>query len=291
MVAGASTVERRAELMVDSPDGQRSVRLQSGSTYLGRGEDAQILLPDDILEARHLEFDWDGAELWLIYLGKGVRPVVNGQLTAERQLASGDVIEIGDAKIRVRILRRNIPGGAAADAPAAAGEVPAESAPEQAPVAPPRELPPEERVRLEYTVHQLVQQRRRGTIIVAALVAFFGVMWFFIIPGNTFMMAISLLIILGSVSAFLFPVHYKLTDAGVEIRGVLLRDSKKWTRFERYVIYPDAVQLLVSQRSLRGRVVKGSLVYFRDNRDEVLAVVREKLGDKAIMAKGTAPRS
>lgn len=298
VAVSGSAVERRADLSVEGPGGQQTFRLKSGSTFLGSGEESQIRLTDDVLEAKHLEFDWDGAELWVIYLGKGIRPAVNGQLTSERQLSSGDEIEIGDNKLRVRILRRNVPGSPAGQTAAAPGVLPqaGEDRPaapqaESPPAAPPRELAPEERVRLEYTVHQLTQQPRKGALIVSALLLFFVVMWVYIIPGNTLMMAVSVAVILGSVSAFLFPVHYRITDAGVEIRGVLLRDNKKWTRFERYFVYPDAVQLLVSQRSLRGRVVKGTLVYFRGNRDEILSVVREKLGDKEVLAKGTAKRS
>lgn len=294
MAADATVVERRAELLVETGDGQRSFRLDTGSTFLGRGEDVQIRLADEVVEARHLEFDWDGAELWLIHLGKGIRPVVNGQLTAERQLASGDVIEIGDARLKVRILRRNVPGRAAvqtdAPSPDAAAAVAPEPQAEAAP-SPTRELPPEERVRLAYSVHQLRQRPRKGAVIVASLVLFLVLMWVYIIPGDIMMMTVSVVIMAGSVSAFLFPVHYRITDAGVEIRGVLLRDNKKWTRFERYIVYPDAVQLLVSQRSLRGRIIKGTLVFFRGNRDEVLSVVREKLGDKEVKAKQPAKRS
>jgi pSer/pThr/pTyr-binding forkhead associated (FHA) protein len=299
VAVSGSGVERRAELILDAPGGQQTLRVKTGSTFLGRGEESDISLADDVLEAKHLEFDWDGTELWLIYLGKGIRPAVNGQLSAERQLANGDEIEIGETKLKVRILRRNVSGrattgaaagtGASTQAPAAASEAP--QVKEEALPPPPRELPPEERVRLEYTVHQVKQQPRKGAVIIGSLLFFFAVMWLWIIPGNTLMMAVSMLVILGSVSAFLFPVHYKITDAGVEIRGVLLRDNKKWTRFERYVVYPDAVQLLVSQRSLRGRVVKGTLVYFSGNRDEVMSVVREKLGDKEVIAKSPAKRS
>jgi pSer/pThr/pTyr-binding forkhead associated (FHA) protein len=284
-------VERRAELLIKDAGGERAFRLSTGSTFLGRGEEAQIRLPEDILEPKHVEFDWDGTELWLIYLGNGIRPLVNGELAAERQLHSGDAIEIGEASLRVRILRRNVAGREVDPVPVVA-ETASKPVPEPDAVpAPPLEIPPEERIRAQYTVHQLRQQRRRGTMMVAGLVVFFTLMWFFIIPGNTAMLAISVFVILGSVSAFLFPVHYKLTDAGVEIRGVLIRDNKKWTRFERYIVYPDAVQLLVPQRSLRGRVVKGTLVYFHDNKDQVMSVIREKLGEMPAKSKTPAPRS
>jgi len=290
-------VERRAELIIQSPgEPDRTYRLTHGSTYVGTGADDGIKLDDEILVPKHLELDWDGAELWVIYLGNGVRPLVNGQLAAEAQLKSGDQLEIGEHQLRIRILRRTVRGSAdqaapAADVPdeAAASPVPAgdaaqgRQAAEVAPAAPAWVSSVDEPALLEFSVHLLREQPRKGAIVGAGLVAFFLLMWFVIIPGNTMLMMISMFILLGSVGAFLFPLHYRLTDSRVEIRGFPLRDRKAWTRFVRYVEFPDAVQLLVPQRDFRGRVIKGSLIYYGNHRDEIMEIVRSKV------AKGGPP--
>lgn len=280
-------VERRAELQVQTKKGSLSFRLSDGSTFLGSSGDADIALEDEVLEPRHLEFDWDGAELWLIYLGSGVRPAVGGELVSETRLYSGDQVEIGEISIRVRILRRRIAGRPAGRTPDAAvpgtavpagGEDTAETGVPQAGAEGAAEpAPPEEQVLLEYSVHQLTQNPRKSALVGGLLAVFLILLWFFVIPNNPTLLLVSIGVILASVSAFVFPMHYRLTEAGVEIRGVFIRDFKRWSRFQRYKAYPDAVQLLVSQRSIRGRIVKGTLIYFKDNRDEVMAIIENKI--------------
>jgi hypothetical protein len=263
-----------------------TVRLTTGSTYVGKGQDSTIRFADDTLEDRHLEIDWDGVELWLIYLGKGSRPLVNGQLSAEAQLQSGDRVEIGEHGFRVRILRRNRPGGApVSEAALPQAETPTTETTGEAPAAQAssRPLSPDEQVLLEFTVHQLKEQPRKAAVIGIGLLAFFSLLWFVIIPGQTSLVVIAMFILIATVGAFVFPLHYRLTEAGVEIRGFPVRDRKRWSRFASHVEYPDAVQLLLSQKDIRGRVLKGSLVYYGEHKDRVLEIVRERV-PKGIVA-------
>ena len=286
-------VERRAELILSDEAGG-TVRLRAGSTYIGRGEAADIRIDDPAMEDKHLELDWDGKELWLIHLGQGPRPQVNEGLVAEALLQSGDTVSIGDQTIRVRILRRGRPAPAdepatgagptpdeppAAEEPAEAGETDPDAA-----AAPPVEPSPDDQVLLEYSVHLIRDQPRRGLLVGAGLLLFFLLMWFFVIPGNVFFMFVAVIVIVGSVGAFVFPLRYRITEAGVEIQGTPIRDRKRWSRFEQHVVFPDAVQLLLPQTDIRGRIVKGSLIYFGDHREEVMAIVRERV------PKGGPPR-
>lgn len=274
-------VERRAELLLDQAEGEaRSFRLPEGSTYLGSGQDAAIRLEDETLEARHLELDWDGTELWLIFLGQGERPQVNGKLVSEAQLKSGDQLEVAGRTLRVRILRRTRPATEAEiQAGLATGPEPeapvAPPAPPEPP--PPPEARPEDQVLLEYSVHLLRDQPKRGLVVALGMMVFLVLMGLWATPGNPAMLLVGLAILVGSVGAFLFPLRYRLTEAGVEIRGFPVRDNKRWRRFASYVEYPDAVQLLVPQRDFRGRVIKGSLVYFGPHRERVMEIVRSKV--------------
>ncbi len=281
-------VERRVELIFEGPRFSETVRLEKGSTFLGKGEESGIRIPDDVLEEKHIELDWDETELWLIHLGNGVRPMVNGELVAEANLRSGDRVELGEHAFKVRILRRTRPGapegrqgpsvarGPAPVAPAGPGEGEA-AGPAPAPEAPPPPPSPDEQVLLEFTVHQLIEQPRKGMIVGVGAVLFFLVMWFWVIPGNVGLMLLAVIILLGAVGAFVFPLHYRITEAGVEIRGFPIRDRKRWSRFGSYVVYPDAVQLLLPQKDLRGRVLKGTLVFYGAHKDRILEIVAERV--------------
>lgn len=272
-------VERRAELIFEGPGFAETVRLDTGSTFVGKGEESIIRIPDDSLEDKHIELDWDGTELWLIYLGKGIRPMIDGQLVSEANLQSGDRVEVGEHAFKVRILRRTRPGAVPTGPQPATLQpqpAPAATAPE-AEAAPPPPPSPDEQVLLEYSVHQLLEQPRKGLIVGVGTVLFFVAMWFFIIPGNVALMLLAMIILLGAVGAFVFPLHYRITEAGVEIRGFPIRDRKRWTRFGSYVEYPDAVQLLLPQKDIRGRVLKGTLVFYGEHKDRILEIVRDRV--------------
>lgn len=281
------SVERRAELILEGPGLEGTHRLAMGSTFIGKGEGAGIRFADETLEDRHLELDWDGVELWLIHLGTGSRPLVNDKLSAEALLQSGDHVEIGEHGFRVRILRRNRPAGASARPeikrePQAAPGAAAEEAPTEPVPAPP--LRPEEQVLLEFSVHQVKEQPRKAAVVGVGLVGFFLLMAFVVIPGQIALIFLTMLILVGTVGAFLFPLHYRLTERGVEIRGFPVRDRKSWSRFASHVEYPDAVQLLLSQKDIRGRVLKGSLVYYGQHKDQVLEIVRARV-PKGVVAR------
>jgi len=268
-------VQRRAQLAVDGPSGLGTITLARGSSFIGSGENADIRLADETVEAKHLELDWDENELWLIYLGQGIRPVVNGSLVAEAQLGSGDRIELGEHTLTVRILRRTRPGadGEASAALTAQRVTPIVTAPE--PEAPPVSL--EDPVLLEYGVHLLRDQPRKGAVLVMGLVALFLMMRYIVIPDSPMLLGIAVVVMVGSLGAFLFPLRYRITEGGVELRGFPIRDRKRWSRFVGRVEFDDAVQMVVSQKDLRGRIVKGTLIYYGDQKERVLEIVRDKV--------------
>lgn len=242
-----------------------------GASFIGSGGDADIRLTGEVVEPKHLELDWDESELWLIYLGQGIRPVVNGSLVAEAQLRSGDRIELGEHTLTVRILRRTGPGGAGV----VTGAPPAQQVTAPEPEAPPVSL--EDPVLLEYGVHLLRDQPRKGAVLVVGLLALFLMLRYVVIPDSPMLVAIAVVVMTGSLGAFLFPLRYRITEGGVELRGFPIRDRKRWSRFVSRVEFDDAVQMVVSQKDLRGRIVKGSLIYYGDHKDRVLEIVREKV--------------
>ncbi|MEW6723857.1 MAG: hypothetical protein AB1331_02900 [Bacillota bacterium] len=83
-----------------------------------------------------------------------------------------------------------------------------------------------------------------------------------------------------SIGAYLFPITYTLSDQGVRFKNLLANEFRTWDKFSEFQVYPDAVQLFFPQRSLRNRVNKGFILFFENNRDEVLAMVQERLADR-----------
>jgi len=69
--------------------------LQMGSNVIGRGQDADLRLPDTGVSRRHVDVQFDGTVAVLHDLGSTNGTTVNGHRTQSWQLQHGDVIRLG----------------------------------------------------------------------------------------------------------------------------------------------------------------------------------------------------
>jgi Protein of unknown function (DUF3662)/FHA domain len=69
--------------------------LQGGSNVIGRGQDADLRLPDTGVSRRHIDIRFDGAAAVLHDLGSTNGTTVNGHRAQSWQLQHGDVIRLG----------------------------------------------------------------------------------------------------------------------------------------------------------------------------------------------------
>jgi len=76
------------------------VPVDEGKTVtLGRGDDCEIILADPHVSRRHCQFKGQEKFCVLTDLGSGNGTKVNGQRIESKQLASGDVIKLGNTNI------------------------------------------------------------------------------------------------------------------------------------------------------------------------------------------------
>jgi len=93
--------------------GSRNVRLVSadgrtypvaiGSTVIGRGDQANLRLPDVGISRRHARLDFDGGQVVLTDLGSTNGTMVNGQRISAVALNPGDMVQIGTTTLTFRV--------------------------------------------------------------------------------------------------------------------------------------------------------------------------------------------
>ncbi|MDT4989159.1 MAG: hypothetical protein QOI74_3253 [Micromonosporaceae bacterium] len=98
-VSGGGGPARSARLV--SGDG-RSYPLSIGSTVIGRGDQANMRLPDVGISRRHARLDFDGAQVVLTDLGSTNGTMVNGQRVSAVALNPGDMIQLGTTTLTFR---------------------------------------------------------------------------------------------------------------------------------------------------------------------------------------------
>ena len=91
---------RNARLV--SGDG-RTYPLAIGQTVIGRGDQANMRLPDVGISRRHARLDFDGAQVVLTDLGSTNGTMVNGQRVSAVALNPGDMIQLGTTTLTFRV--------------------------------------------------------------------------------------------------------------------------------------------------------------------------------------------
>ena len=105
--APAAIQERKARLVVlascDGLEKDAALALQP-FTILGRSPANTIVVPDTFASAEHALISWRGGQWWLEDLGSrnGTR-LNDASVTAPTVLSAGDVISIGQVKLKVEI--------------------------------------------------------------------------------------------------------------------------------------------------------------------------------------------
>ncbi|MDP2856952.1 MAG: hypothetical protein Q8P50_03130 [Bacillota bacterium] len=144
---------------------------------------------------------------------------------------------------------------------------------------------------MQYSVHQLAQRRGIAALVLGAIVVV-GYIAYTAYPNSMFVV-VAMAILVFSVSAFLFPIRYRLTNRGVYFRNFTSNEFRAWDRFYDYFIYKDAVLLSFDYRTLRGRIQKGFLVYFdakQEHKQKLLDVIASKITRPARQPASAKPR-
>jgi len=105
-------------------------------------------------------------------------------------------------------------------------------------------------------------------IVLSVVVVYYATYW-------PWFAILAFLILTGSLTGFYFPTRYRFTDEDIFIKTVTQTAHKKWSQYRTY--YPDKNGVLLSPfvRPSRLENFRGVYIKYWNNRDEVLAYVKE----------------
>jgi len=89
---------------------------------------------------------------------------------------------------------------------------------------------------------------------------------------------LALLLLLGSISDYLLPLHYRLSASGVEAKGLLYRRRMRWTEVRRVLSERTGVKLSPLRRRSRLEAYRGIYLWFEGNEAEVRAALSRYRG-------------
>ncbi|HEX7400986.1 MAG TPA: hypothetical protein VF369_02295, partial [candidate division Zixibacteria bacterium] len=97
---------------------------------------------------------------------------------------------------------------------------------------------------------------------------------------NPFLVALSVVIMLGSLSSFFLPTRYELDDNKVRIRYLLSMRERKWEMFRSYYVDKNGVLLSPYDKPSRLENFRGLYIRFNHNKDQVVDFVKSKIVKK-----------
>jgi hypothetical protein len=95
---------------------------------------------------------------------------------------------------------------------------------------------------MEWRVHPLTENVWRSALLIAIIVAVCLGVWLWTGWGGLVLIAAGLLVV--SVAPYLFPVRYRMTNEGIEIKFLGVRTFRSWNEFRNY--YPHDVGVHLS---------------------------------------------
>jgi len=134
-----------------------------------------------------------------------------------------------------------------------------------------------EKVVAEWSVHRIRQEPRKMRIFVILLIAGNALLLlifreiylnypFFAVLGN--------LILIGSISDFLFPVKFRLTTEGAEYKNFIMKKRITWQDVRNCYLSEEGIKLSPLSRTSRLENFRGFVLLFNNNKEEVINHVK-----------------
>lgn len=93
---------------------------------------------------------------------------------------------------------------------------------------------------------------------------------------DLFFTIVALFVLLIMVLPYYLPTSFILTDEGVEKNMLFSKQKRSWSEFSRYSVEKNVIKLFTMKKESRLDNYRSLLIICNKNKDEVIAVVKEK---------------
>ncbi|MER3500670.1 MAG: hypothetical protein IMHGJWDQ_001455 [Candidatus Fervidibacter sp.] len=93
---------------------------------------------------------------------------------------------------------------------------------------------------MEWTIHLAQHRPLKATLTAGFIAVAVAVGWIWVHP---FLAMAAGFFLVATVSEFLFPVHYRLTEEGAQVTGFLMRRSLSWAQVRRVTLLAESIHL------------------------------------------------
>jgi pSer/pThr/pTyr-binding forkhead associated (FHA) protein len=94
--------QRRAMLLLETPEGPHPIPLESTLLTLGRGLANDIILEDTRVSRHHAQLRYKNRRFWVTDLNSTNGTFINGERISEADLRNGDVLSLGGLELTFR---------------------------------------------------------------------------------------------------------------------------------------------------------------------------------------------
>jgi hypothetical protein len=131
---------------------------------------------------------------------------------------------------------------------------------------------------LRWSSHPL----KKNVWVSILVIVFLFAIWLavYLTTGNPLLLALSVAIMLGSLSSFFLPTRYELDDDKVKIIYLISMRERKWGTFRSYYVDKNGILLSPFERPSRLENFRGLYIRFNHNKDQVVDFVKSKIAKK-----------
>ncbi|MHB1000272.1 MAG: hypothetical protein ACYC27_13610 [Armatimonadota bacterium] len=125
---------------------------------------------------------------------------------------------------------------------------------------------------LSWRVHLLMEKPVRMFLVASVLlISLYGC---YVIFHSLFSIAVVLLLFAASLSDYLFPVRYEITEKGASSRTIFGKNTIEWDRVKKYYVDNCGIKLSSLPKPSRLEAYRGVYLRFGAHREEVVDAVR-----------------